>query len=93
MTQYPDEKSVEVSFVLDELVFINDRTLVFNARIYNGNEYHPVVVKSVADKAIAAQEINNWKNLDHPNIIKLYFSCEFQQTTLLFMERGDPLTW
>jgi hypothetical protein len=95
MIRYPDEQRVEVSFVLDGLLFVNDRTTVHSARIYdsNRNEYYSVVVKSVKDKRIAAQEIKNWKKLSHQHIIKLYFSCEYQQTTLLFMESGSPLTW
>jgi hypothetical protein len=94
MIRYPDERRVKVSFVLDELVFINSRTKVYSARVYNANknEYLPVMVKHIEDKTIATHEINNWKHLYHPNIVKLYFSCEFQQATLLFMESGRPLT-
>ena len=95
MTQYPTETQESVHFTLDDLIAIQ-----FKAKVYTAKLFHPekgwckAVAKAIVyegNQEAIEHEIRLWKRLNHPNIVRLLYSYDYQGSMFLFMEQGTPL--
>jgi hypothetical protein len=74
MTVFPSNGERKIKFIFDELVFVNSKSKVFKCRLFDDNsqKYITAIAKAAVDNSSTEtikREINNWRYLDHPNIV------------------------
>jgi serine/threonine protein kinase len=96
MIKYPYDTLESIVFTLNELIAVKSKAKIYTANLYTKERgWQSVVAKTITTKgneAAIKQEIDHWKRLQHPNIVQLFYSVDYQGATILFMEQGVPLT-
>jgi serine/threonine protein kinase len=96
MIKYPYDTLEPIVFTLNGLIAVKSKAKIYTAKLYTKERgWQAVVAKAITTKGNEAeikQEIEHWKRLHHPNIVQLFYSVDYQGTTILFMEQGVPLT-